>query len=311
MESKKKRIASMVKGLISYIQKFSIHDGPGIRTTVFLKGCSLECLWCGNPETISSSPEIMFSENICMGCGLCQKACQNGAVKIVQGRSPLRNRDLCKGCGDCAEACPKNALVLRGKWMSVEAVFVEIEKDLPFYKRSGGGLTLSGGEPFLQADFIKELLKMSAKRGIHTAVDTSGYTQWSSIEQSLEYIDLFLYDIKHMDLVVHQKGTRVSNKLILENLQKLLKLGKNIVLRLPLIPDFNTSKEDLEQIAVFAGQAGAKEIRILPYHKYGSGKYKKIGKKYALDGLQVMDEQDVEKAKKLLEKYIPRVIIGG
>jgi len=301
----------MVKGLISYIQKFSIHDGPGIRTTVFLKGCPLECLWCGNPETISLKPEIMFSENICMGCGLCQKACQNGVVKIIQGQPPLRNYDLCKGCGACAEACPKNALVLRGKWMSVEAIFAEIEKDLPFYKRSGGGLTLSGGEPFLQADFIKSLLKMSAKKGIHTAIDTCGYTQWSSIEQSLEYIDLFLYDIKHIDPALHQKGTRVSNKMILENLQKLFRLGKNILLRLPLIPDFNTSKKDLKQIGVFASQVGAKELRILPYHKYGIGKYKKIGKKYTLDGVQVMKEEEVEQAKKLLEKYIPKVVIGG
>ena len=301
----------MVKGLISYVQKFSIHDGPGIRTTVFLKGCPLECLWCGNPETMSSSPEIMFSENICMGCGLCMEACQNGVIKIVQGQPPMRNLDLCIGCGDCAEVCPKNALVLRGKWMSVEAVFTEIEKDLPFYRRSGGGVTLSGGEPFLQADFIKALLKMSAERGIHTAVDTSGYTKWSSIEQCMEYIDLFLYDIKHVDPVMHQKGTRVSNKLILENLKKLFNLGKDIVLRLPLIPDFNTSTQNLKQITVFAREAGAKEIRILPYHRYGSGKYKKIGKKYALEELQLMDEQDVEQAKKILEKYIPRVIIGG
>jgi pyruvate formate lyase activating enzyme len=301
----------MVKGLISYIQKFSIHDGPGIRTTVFLKGCPLECLWCSNPETISREPEILFSENICMGCGLCFKACQNGAVKMVQGQPPLRNRDLCTGCGDCAEACPKNALLLRGKWMSSQAVFAEIEKDLPFYKRSGGGVTLSGGEPFLQAGFIKELLKMCTEKGIHTAVDTSGYTQWSSIEQCMAYIDLFLYDIKHMDPVAHQKGTCVSSQLILENLKKLFNLGKDIVLRLPLIPDFNTSAQNLKQVAAFAGEAGAKEIRILPYHRYGRGKYKKIGKKYALEALQLMDEQDVEQAKKILEKHIPRVIIGG
>jgi pyruvate formate lyase activating enzyme len=300
-----------IKGLISDIQKFSIHDGPGIRTTVFLKGCPLGCLWCGNPETISALPEIMFSDTACMGCWLCLEACRCGALETVHGQPPQRNRDLCKGCGDCAGVCPKNALLLRGKPMSAEAVFIEIEKDLPFYSRSGGGVTLSGGEPFLQADFIKALLKMSKERGIHTAVDTGGYAKWSLIEQSMAYIDLFLYDLKHVDPVKHKKGTTVSNGLILENLQKLLKSGKEIVLRLPLIPDFNTSRQDLEQIAAFAGNAGAKELRILPYHQYGRGKYKKLGKKYALDGLQLMAEEDVEQAKKILEKYIPKVIIGG
>jgi glycyl-radical enzyme activating protein len=301
----------MFKGIISDIQRFSIHDGPGIRTTLFLKGCPLRCLWCGNPETISRKPEIMFSENRCMKCETCLNACHNGAIKSTQGKSPSRNRDLCQSCGTCADVCPKNAFILRGKPMSVVAVFAEVEKDLPFYKRSGGGVTLSGGEPFLQSDFLREILKRCAQEGIHTTVDTSGYAKWSAIEQCIEYIDLFLYDIKHMDPVAHKKGTTVSNELIVENLRKLLILGKNVVLSLPLIPGFNSAKEDLEQIAVFAGQSGAQELRILPYHRYGRGKYKKLGKKYPLEDLRVMDAEDVDQAKEVLEKYIPKVAIGG
>jgi pyruvate formate lyase activating enzyme len=303
----------MMKGLISYIQKFSIHDGPGIRTTVFFKGCPLECRWCANPETISPAPEIMFSREACMGCKLCLDACSSSAVEAVKGLLPQGNRqeNICKGCGDCAEACPKNALLLRGEWMPVEAVFAEIKKDLPFYNRSGGGVTLSGGEPFSQPGFVRALLKMSAEKGIHTAVDTSGHAKWSSIENCLEFIDLLLYDLKHMDPTAHKKGTGVSNELILENLQKLLKLGKKVVLRLPLIPEFNTSEENLKQTALFAEKMGAEELRILPYHRYGRGKYKKIGKKYELEALQELAEADVENARKLFEQYIPRVIIGG
>ena len=301
----------MVKGVISDIQKFSIHDGPGIRTTVFLKGCPLECRWCGNPETISFKPEIMFSAGACMGCEICLNACPQGAIKAIQNQPLFRDQELCLGCGTCAELCPKNALLLRGKTMSVSEVITEIEKDMAFYKRSGGGVTLSGGEPFLQAGFVKEVLKACTEKEIHTVVDTCGQTNWQSIEQSMEYIKLFLYDIKHIDPVAHKRGTTVSNELILENLTKLLKLGKNVLLSLPLIPNFNTSIEDIKQIGVFAGKVGAKKLRILPYHNYGSGKYQKIGKEYGLANLQKSDHQEVEQVKQILEKYIPNVSIGG
>lgn len=195
--------------------------------------------------------------------------------------------------------------------MTVESVIAEVEKDMPFYKRSGGGVTLSGGEPFLQADFTGAILNMSAEKGIHATVDTSGYTPWRSIKQSLPYIDLFLYDLKHTDPVVHKAKTGVSNEVILENLQKLLKSGKNIVVSLPLIPGFNTSKLDMEQIAVFAARAGVKNLRILPYHRYGRGKYKKIGKQYGLENVGVLAEEDVAQTKIFFEKYIPCVTIGG
>lgn len=301
----------MVKGVISDIQKFSIHDGPGIRTTVFLKGCPLKCRWCGNPETISHKPEIMFSADSCMGCEICLKTCPQGAIKAIPNQPLLRNQDLCIACGICAERCPKSALLLRGRSMSISELMTEIEKDMPFYKRSGGGVTLSGGEPFLQADFTKEVLKACTEKEIHTVVDTCGKTNWRSIEQSMEYIDLFLYDIKHLDPAVHKKGTTVSNELILENLTKLFKLGKNVLLSLPLIPGFNTSNEDIKQIGVFARDTGAKALRILPYHNYGRGKYLKIGKQYGLIDLQKLSQSKVDQVKQILERYIPKVSIGG
>ena len=301
----------MMEGLISDIQRFAIHDGPGIRTTVFLKGCPLSCRWCANPETISPNPEIMFFSDRCIRCGLCVEACPNKAIKIGPESLPLLDRTLCNGCGQCVEACPRNARILRGKRISSAEVVREVLKDLPFYRRSGGGLTLSGGEPFRQPAFIREILVECKKNDIHTAVDTSGYVEWSSIEPSINFIDLFLYDVKHVDAAAHKKGTGVSNELIKLNLIKLLDQGKDVLLRLPLIPEFNTSKEDIEAIGEFVRQIGGKEIRLLPYHNYGKGKYERINRVYHLEDLPLMAEGDVEMIRSTLERYIPAVVVGG
>ena len=304
-------VPGMVEGLISHIQRFSIHDGPGIRTTVFLKGCPLGCAWCSNPETVSPKPEILFSKNRCMHCGLCLNACPTGAIEAVRGDSGPGTRALCRGCGECATTCPANALQLSGKVMSAQAVMEQVTKDIAFYRRSGGGLTMSGGEPFLQPDFLNAVFKRCAAVGIHTAVDTSGHAPWTAIERSIDLIDLFLFDVKHINAAAHTQGTTVSNDLILQNLKNLLKLNKNVMLRLPLIPGFNDTEENLEQTGVFASQAGVKEIRILPYHNYGRGKYEKIGKKYQLDELTAMDEGDARQAQRILGKYVKNVSIGG
>ena len=301
----------MMEGLISDIQRFAIHDGPGIRTTVFLKGCPLSCRWCANPETISPNPEIMFFSDRCIRCGLCVEACPNKAIKIGPESLPLLDRTLCNGCGQCVEACPRNARILRGKRISSAEVVWEVLKDLPYYRRSGGGVTLSGGEPFRQPAFIREILVECKKNDIHTAVDTSGYVEWSSIEPSINFIDLFLYDVKHVDAAAHKKGTGVSNELIKLNLIKLLDQGKDVLLRLPLIPEFNTSKEDIEAIGEFVRQIGGKEIRLLPYHNYGKGKYERINRVYHLDHLPLMAEEDVETIRSTLERYIPAVVVGG
>ena len=301
----------MLKGLISDIQRFAIHDGPGIRTTVFFKGCPLNCRWCANPETIEPRPEIMFSPGFCMQCGICAQTCPQNAVTFTPGELPVRDRELCISCGSCAEACPKNALLLRGTLMAVDEIMAVLEKDLPFFKRSGGGVTLSGGEPFRQPEPVGEILRLCAQRGMHTAVDTCGCVAWEAIEPSLEHIDLFLYDLKHLDPKAHKQGTGVTNELILANLGRIQKSGKKVIVSLPLIPGFNDSSENLTRTAVFVAELGITELRVLPYHTYGRGKYQKIGRENSMSQIPALEPAEAEKAKEILEKYIPKVAVGG
>ena len=300
-----------MKGLVSDIQRFAIHDGPGIRTTVFLKGCPLQCQWCANPETMSPRPEIMFFDDRCMKCGLCVDACPNQAIKIDIHKGLIYDYEWCQGCGECAKSCPRNARVLRGTRMTVTDVLDVVLKDSPYYARSGGGLTISGGEPFMQPEFVGEILAACKEKEIHTVVDTSGYANWPSIERSIDLIDLFLYDLKHADSAKHKTGTGVHNELIKSNLKKLMERGKKVWLRLPLIPGFNSSEEDLELIGDFARQIGGRELRILPYHNYGKGKYQKIKKVYRMGDLPPLEMEDAERARILLERYIPKVSVGG
>ena len=299
----------MTTALIADIQKFAIHDGPGIRTTVFFKGCPLNCRWCANPETISAKPEIMFAPDKCMHCGLCLAACPYGAIS--PGEYPVRDNKLCRACGDCVAACPRNALILRGREMSAEEIWVEVKKDLPFFKRSGGGITLSGGEPFRQPEAVRRVLEIASGAGVHTAVDTCGCVDWAAIEPALPYIDLFLYDIKQADPEVHRQGTGASNELILANLGRIIAAGKQVLARLPLIPGFNDSPADLERIGGLARGLGVREIRILPFHTYGRGKYDKLGINYRLGDLKAMTEAEAEPARNILEKFIPGAAIGG
>jgi pyruvate formate lyase activating enzyme len=260
-------------GIVFDIKRYAIHDGPGIRTTVFLKGCPLNCLWCHNPEGISSEPEFMWRKERCIDCRECQKSCPREAISFSDRL--LLDSQKCDLCGACWTACPSHALELIGKKMTVPHVMKEIEKDIIFYDESGGGVTFSGGEPLLQPDFLYNLLKACNKRGIHTAVDTSGYTSPDILLKISRYTDLFLYDVKVIDDEIHKKYTGVSNTLILENL-KMLSNNKRVIVRFPVIPGVNDDKRSTQEIGTFLSSLPIEEVAILPYHKAGIEKGKRL-----------------------------------
>ena len=266
-----------MKGLIFNIQKFCIGDGPGIRTTVFLKGCPLRCAWCHNPESHSYYSEVLFDSAKCVGCQRCNLACKNEAHRFENCHEIDRTK--CIGCGKCAEVCPVGALEPTGREVRVEEIMEEVMKDKNFYKYSGGGLTLSGGEPLAQFRFAYELLKAAKHNGLHTCIETSGFVETEKIEKLTDYIDIFLFDWKITDEQLHKKYTGVSNKLIQKNLQKLDDLGSNIILRCPIIPGVNDTLEHFSGIANIAGSLkNVLQIEIEPYHSLGTGKYHKLSK---------------------------------
>lgn len=234
------------KGNIFNIQRFSTSDGPGIRTVVFLKGCPLNCAWCHNPESKNQKIEILYNQELCIGCGKCIKVCKNDCHSF--GERLIFNRTLCLSCNECASVCPSKALEVCGKETTVSDVIEIVKRDIPFYEESGGGLTISGGEPLMQYDFTLELLKSSKKVGIHTAIETCGFTN-KNIKELSKYNDLWLYDIKLFENSKHIKYTGVSNDIILKNLYNLDNINANIILRCPIIPDINTSEDHFDNIA--------------------------------------------------------------
>jgi len=273
--------ADSLCGCVFNIQHFSIHDGPGIRTTVFFKGCPLSCVWCHNPESRSGTPVLFFTESKCAFCSRCVKACPNGCHEITEQNGRIIHkidRSLCKKCGNCCTACFNGALEISGKFYDAESVIAEVMKDKVFYETSGGGVTFSGGEPFFQPDFLLRLLKLSKAEGLHTAIETCGFTKWENIEEAAAYTDLFLFDYKLSDPVMHKKYTGADNRLILKNLDSLDSLGADIILRCPLIPDINTDKSHLESIAKIANRyRNIREINLEPYHPLGISKSRGIG----------------------------------
>jgi len=280
------------------IQRYSIHDGPGIRTTVFFKGCPLSCFWCQNPESQSNIPEIMLFKDKCTLCGLCVKACPSGASSLLAESSEI-DRQKCTGCGSCSEVCPNGARRIVGKMMSVDEVLEIVLKDIDFYRNSGGGITLSGGEPLLNTDYALYILKSCKNRGINTAVETTGCLPWSSIEKVIGETDLFLYDIKHLDSEKHKAGTGVPNELILQNAKKINAL-KPMKVRVPLIPGFNDSPEVIQAIAAFVkNELHSVEIELLAYNKMGESKYSRLGRDAVR--LQIQDEKYVQDLKELVK----------
>lgn len=294
-----------MKGTIFNIQRYSLHDGPGIRTVVFFKGCPLSCRWCCNPESIDISPRITFDARKCLGDGRCVSACTTGA------RSKDGYRiECCIFCGRCVEACPSGALELLGRRMSVSEVLHEAEKDRPFYESSGGGVTLSGGELLMQREFALELLKELRSRYLHAAIETTGFAPWTHLEEIVDASDLVLYDLKLMDSTLHRMHTGVSNERILENALKIAEKGKALVFRVPLIGGINTDQENIEAVAQFSLKARVKELHLLPYHRLGESKYAKLGKVFACRAVTPGDET-VGAIRKHLESYGLTVKIGG
>lgn len=255
----------MLKGTIFDIERNSYVDGPGIRTTVFFKGCNLKCAWCHNPESQSSKPQMMFYRDKCIDCGKCSEICEN--------------KENCTLCGKCTIYCPVDARRVCGKEYTADEVLSEVIKDKAFYDNSGGGVTFSGGECMLQVEFLVELLKKCKENGIHTAIDTAGHVPFESFKKVLPFTDLFLYDIKLFDSEKHQKYVGANNDLILENYKKLIENGANVIVRIPVIEGVNDTVEEMKNIKNFFNKVGTpKKIELLPYHAMGENKYLAIGK---------------------------------
>lgn len=301
-----------IKGLIFDIKKFAVHDGPGIRTTVFLKGCPLSCWWCHNPESINPEPELVLFENKCIGCGECFKVCTQKAHEILPDGTRVYHKEKCVLCGKCVEVCYAEALVMEGEEVTVEEVMIELRKDIPFYENSGGGITLSGGEPMFQHEFALAILKQCKAEGLHTAIDTSGQASWQIFEKILPYVDLVLYDLKHIDSEKHKVYTGVSNKLILKNLKKISEYGVPIEIRMPIIPGINDAKEELERAAQFLTEVGnITRVELLPYHKLGGSKYTRLDKEYKLPDLEPPEKEKMNEIAEWMRAFALKVHVGG
>ena len=266
-------------GLVFDIQKFSIHDGPGIRTTVFLKGCPLRCLWCHNPESQESDPEISLIRSKCIGCGHCFTACPLNGHAMRPNGERVFHRARCRRCGVCAEKCYAKAIELIGREMSVEEVLADVEKDRPFYETSAGGMTLSGGEPLLQFDFTSALLQEAKRRALHTCIETCGFAPFDRLERLVPFVDLFLYDYKETDPGRHREYTGAPREVIVENLLRLDRLGAKIILRCPIIPGLNARDDHFAGIAALANRLdNIREIHLMPFHPLGKAKSERLGK---------------------------------
>jgi pyruvate formate lyase activating enzyme len=265
-------------GWVFNIQRFSIHDGPGIRTTVFVKGCPLRCQWCHNPEGLERRAQIRLAPALCSHCGRCMAVCEHHGHQVTPDAHIL-TPDECVACGQCVEVCPGGALELVGKRMSVEEVLAVVRRDVPFYEQSHGGMTISGGEPLAQPDFTADLLRASRMEGIHNVVETSAYGPWERIATLLDLVDLWLVDIKHTDDARHQALTGVSNATILANIRRLASEARAIVLRVPWVPQRNAEPEFLQALIAYVGELNPQPpVELMPYHRLGLGKWESLGR---------------------------------
>jgi pyruvate formate lyase activating enzyme len=301
----------MPTGIVFDIKRFSIHDGPGIRTTVFLKGCPLRCAWCHNPESQRPEPQVMLRPSRCIVCGECVAHCPEDAIQW-NGQGPVTDRSLCIACGTCTPYCASEARELIGEEKSATEVLELIKRDLAFFDESGGGVTFSGGEPLNQAPFLLALLQGCQALEIHTAVDTCGATSWEALDRIRPFVDLFLYDIKLLDDGRHRQVTGSSNHMILDNLRRLAAAGAHIQLRMAIIPGVNDDEVNLRQTAEFAaGLLGIRGISLLPFHNTAREKYANLGLTYALAGVHSPDEARMSEIGRLMAGYGLDVSLGG
>ena len=294
------------------MQRFAIHDGPGIRTLIYMKGCPLKCLWCSSPQTQKPSPEILHIELNCKKCGRCIEACSNNAITISDEEAVKIDRKLCNSCGECVETCLNQALKLAGRDITVEELFQEINKDSPFYRRSKGGITVGGGEPTMQHEFVTTFLKRCKQIYTHTAMESCGYVKWEYLEKILKNLDLAYFDIKHMDPLVHKELTGVSNEIILENIKKASQLLP-VIIRIPLAPGYNDSDDNVLATAKFAASLGKnlQRLELLPYHKFGTHLYDQLDMDYKLKDLEPPSDEHMERLKELVESCGINAQIGG
>ena len=301
------------KGTVLNIQHFSTHDGPGMRTTVFLKGCSLRCKWCSNPESISMKPELGYNPGKCIGrdpCGFCLKECPESALFFVDSNSKAQvNWDLCTNCGKCVEACPSQALYLFGKEMTVDEVLGEVEQDSSFYRESGGGMTLSGGECQLQADFAAALLSGAHRRGINTAIETASNVPWEFMAKVLPHVDTVLHDIKLTDPERHKKWTGVDNTRIRENLKRAYETFPDhmFIARTPLIPGVNDDEEHIRAtLAFIKPYKNVVDYELLPYMRFGESKYGFLGKVYEMQDFDPPTPETLKRLRALIDEAFGR-----
>lgn len=330
-------------GTVFNIQKYSLHDGPGIRTTVFLKGCPLRCVWCHNPESQELRPEVVFFETRCVGCGSCIKVCPTGVagsllttlansrticdtttllgwskdipVPSASGGDPATSSGRCTACGLCVRACACGAREIVGRSMSADEVMSEVLRDRIFYDQSGGGVTFSGGEPMMQPEFLREMLLRCRAEGLRTTVDTSGFAAWDAFLAIVPLVDLFLYDVKLMDETRHRQYIGASNRLILDNLRRLAplasSLGETVLARVPLIPGINDDGRNIGSTGEFLRECGIRQVSVLPYHRMGIEKCRRLGREYSLPGIEPPSEEEVKRVVDTLAGYGLSVKVGG
>lgn len=306
-----KEVSVVNTAMIFNIQKFSLHDGPGIRTTVFFKGCPLHCVWCHNPESQQPHPEVFWNADLCRQCDECLRHCPQRAIQRTAVNTIITSPGCCTACAACTDSCTTNAREFSGRLYTIAELLREIEKDRPFYEQSGGGVTLSGGEALCQIDFAVELARICRQKGISVAIDTCGHVPFQYFERIIDYVDLFLYDIKLMDTAQHRQFTGQDNQLILENLQKLTARGARVNLRLPLIDGINTHPANTEALLTFIQQLPLSAVNLLPYHNTATDKYRRLNRTYAADTLRPPNEHTIGQIRALLEQAGFLVKIGG
>ncbi len=286
-----------IRGIVFNIQYFNLHDGPGTRTLVFFKGCPLQCKWCSNPESMSRLPEVGFTGSRCNGCGKCLDVCPEEALYLNDGKVLNVDRQKCNACGECVSACSEEALTVYGKEMTDREVFEVVYKDKMFYEGTGGGVTVSGGEPLLQPDFLISLFNLCRDTGIHTCMETTGYTSAKVFQRVLPLTDHILFDLKHMDSSLHQEFTGKPNRQILDNAELAAGSGIPVMFRMPLVPGFNDTPQNLEATANFIKRFDGNEVQgieIMPYHRMGMGKYEALDKAYTLNDIKPSEPDYVE-----------------